>query len=181
MATMIDAGLLPLTGAGETVLVDGTAVANVLVSPGGVQDDEVDNDALRIVGRPVRYADALTPGDWDMPAYAMAMSADLSVTVKVVAISATVDALGDPVTVETLVYEGPAQARNHAGSESAGEVEEQRPRETWWFVVPWQAAFAALRPQSTAVEYGGARYDVVRVVNVAERSEAASFEAVRHG
>lgn len=213
MAVTVPEGLLPLNGLGETVLVDGAEIANVLVSPGDAQDSDLSDDELpagavvryrldfpkafagdlegssvevrgedlRIVGHPVRYMDALTPGDWNMPAYAVAMSGDYSATIRIVALVAAVDDLGDPVVSEQVVYEGPAQARNHSGSEGAGSVEEQRARETWWFVVPWQESFSALRPQSTSISYGGADYDVARIVNVDERSETASFEAVRHG
>ena len=198
---------------GETVLVGGEEVGNVLVSPGELREERdldvslpagatvryrldfpkafggdlegrevvVRGERLRIAGHPACYEDWNTPGDWNMPALAVALSGDWSAEVAVYALVSSVDALGDPVTSRELVYEGPAQARNSAGSEAAGSVEEQRARETWWFVVPWQDAFAALRPQSTVIVHGGADHDVARIVNVDGRSETASFEAVRHG
>ena len=118
---------------------------------------------------------------WDMTVLVGRTLGDYTATVRVVSVQSTLDALGDPVTAEEVVYDGVAQARMSYGTEQAGTDELTMPTETWYFVMPWQSAFAALRPQSTYISYDGARYDVRAIKNVDNASETASFEAVRRG
>lgn len=135
------------------------------------------------------FADHWRPADvfgswsnpWDMTVLVGRTLGDYTATVRIVALSATLDALGDPVTSEAEVYEGPAQARLSYGSEPSGDSSVSEPTETWYFVVPWHAGFESLRPGSTFVDYGGARYDARVVRNVDGKSETLSVEAVRHG
>lgn len=117
-------------------------------------------------------------GDWDMTVI-VGRSGDYTALLEVVELISTVDAMGDPVTVERTVYSGMGQARNESGSGPAGSAVEQRYVETWWFVIPWQEAFATLRPPSTLIRYGGSEFNAIRIVNVDQKSETASFEAVR--
>lgn len=118
---------------------------------------------------------------WDMTVLVGRTLGDYSATARIVALIATVNALGDPVQSEEAVYEGPVQARQSYGSEPSGSDSVSLPSETWHFVVPWSDAFSSLRPSSTYVDYGGARYDVRVIANVDGKSETASFEAVRRG
>ena len=200
---------------GETVLVNGEPVENVLVEPGYVKDAaEVSLPVGTVVDYTLRFptafegplsdakvtvrgkeldtvchADHLRPADvfgsWsgahDMTVHVGRVMGDYSATASIVVVSSTLDALGDPVQSESTVYSGPVQARTSYGTEERGSSELAYPSETWHFVVPWHQAFASLRPQSTFVDYGGARYDVSRIVNVDGKSETASFEAVRRG
>lgn len=197
---------------GETVLLDGVAVDNVLVEPGLSRDAEdiqlpagtvvdytlrfpiahrgpVHDAKVTVRGRELDtlvFADHLNPtavfgtwhGDWDMTVI-VGRSGDYTALLEVVELVSTTDEMGDPVTVERTVFSGMGQARNASGSGPSGSAVEQRDVETWWFVVPWQTGFASLRPSSTLIRYGGSDYDVIRVVNVDQKSEVASFEAVR--
>lgn len=200
---------------GETVLVNGEPVENVLVEPGNARDaSEASLPAGTVVDYTLRFPvsfegplhdakvtvrgtelDTLTHADhwrpmdvfgswsnpWDMTVLVGRTLGDYTANVTVYSVSAALDALGDPVTTETAVYEGAAQARNTYGSEENGGATVTDSRETWYFVIPWQPSFAGLRPKSTYVMYGGARYDAVSLKNVDEKSETLSIEAVRHG
>ena len=200
---------------GETVLVDGVPVENVLVEPGEHVDEDainvptgtkvaytlrfpttyegtVSNANVTVRGiecRTVGYSDHYRPqevfgswtGDWDMTVLASLVEGDMSASIEIVAVSVAVDQLGNARRTESTVYSGEAQARMETGSERNGDVAEVRVSETWHFVVPWQDAFATLRPQSTCVMYGGARYDVTYVRNIDNASRYCDFEAVRRG
>lgn len=200
---------------GETVLVDGVPVGNVLVEPGFKKDANEVSLPLGAVAYytlrfPSDYAgpvegakvtvrglelDSIGYADhwdaarvfdewtnpWDMTVVVGRTLGDFTAQVEVVALSAVLDALGDPVETETTVYSGAAQARHSYGTESAGTARDVDVSETWFFVVPWQDGFGALRPQTTFIDYSGARYRVRDLSNVGERSEYMSFEAVRDG
>lgn len=145
----------------------------------------IDGVELDVLNVPAHWRPGDVFGTWSNP-YDMTVLVgrtlgDYSATVRIVAVSATVDAVGDPVESESAVYEGPAQARMSEGSDGSGSDALSAPKETWFFVVPWAPAFGSLRPSSTYVDYGGARYDVVSIANVDMKSESASFEAVRRG
>lgn len=141
----------------------------------------VRGDEVRIIGKPVAYDDELTPGGWNRPAWAYVLEGDWSAEVRVLSLVATLDGLGDPVTVREAVYEGPAQARMSSGIESGGTDAQTVPSETWEFVVPRSEELAALRPQSTEVDYGGATYDARSIRDNAPASDTVTIEAVRHG
>lgn len=200
---------------GETVLVDGLAVDNVLVEPGNATDvAEISLPVGTVVDYTLRFpcafdgplhdakvtvrgveldtlihADHWRPADvfgtwsnpWDMTVLVGRTLGDYSSTARIIALASALDELGDPVTTEDVVYEGPVQARISHGTEQAGQDAVTTQTETWYFVVPWQGQFGLLRPRSTLVEHGGARYDVRVIRNVDNKSETASFEAVRRG
>lgn len=200
---------------GETVLVDGQPVDNVLVESGRASDaKEISLPVGTVADYTLRFpisfegplhdakvtvrgleldtlnhADHMRPqdvfgewsGDWDMTVLVGRTLGDYSAEVTVMAVTATVNALGDPVKTERAVYEGAAQARMAYGTEENGAVKAVDSNESWYFVIPWQAAFASLRPTSTYVLYNGARYDAVALLNVEEKSETFSIQAVRHG
>ncbi len=208
-------GTLEAAMRGETVLVNGEPVGNVLVEPGGHVDEESIivptgttvaytlrfpiaydgpiSDAVvtvrgldcRTVGHSDHYAPQAVFGswgvDWDMTVLVTRVAGDMTASIEVVEVIAEVDALGYPSRSESTVYSGMAQARMGTGIEKAGSTAEVATSETWHFVVPWQAAFASLRPQSAYVLYGGARYDVSYVMNVGNASRFCDFEAVRRG
>lgn len=118
---------------------------------------------------------------WDMTVLVGRTLGDYTASIQVVSVSVALNALGDPVRSEDVVYDGSAQARLSYGNEANGEAQITDSQETWYFVVPWTDAFASLRPKSTYVLYNGARYDATVLKNVDEKSEALSIEAVRHG
>ena len=120
-------------------------------------------------------------GDWDMTVLVGRTPGDYTQAVAVIRLVSTVDAMGDPATSEEVVWQGLAQARNADGSGRPADALEQMDSETWWFVMPWQDGFTELRPASTLIRYAGADYSVTRIVNVDQKSETASFEAVRRG
>lgn len=199
--------------AGETVLVDGVQVGNVLVEPGIERDAKeisvplgtvvdytlrfpvgfsgtVEGAKVEVRGQildSIGYADHWHPegvfgswtNPWDMTVLVGRTLGDFAAQVEIVSISATLDALGDAVTTETTVYEGPAQARHSYASESDGSAFDTDVSEVWWFVVPWSEGFPALRPESTVIVYGGIRYTVRDLANVNNKGEYMSFEAVR--
>ena len=145
----------------------------------------VDGVELDVLNVPAHWRPRDVFGTWSNP-YDMTVLVgrtlgDYSETARIVAVSATVDAVGDPVTSESAVYEGPVQARMPEGSDGPGSDALSAPEETWFFVVPWDPAFGSLRPSSTYVDFGGSRYDVVSITNVDMKSETASLEAVRRG
>ena len=147
---------------------------------------EVDGNVLDVLNVPAHLdPSGVFGGMWtnpyDMTVLVGRSMGDYTDTVAIVALTATVDALGDPVESESTVYEGPAQARMAAGGESGGRSLETDATERWMFVVPWREAFAGLRPQSTFVDRAGARYGVVSITDVANRGRSACFEAVRRG
>ena len=198
---------------GETVLVDGAAVGNVLVEPGFKKDANEVSLPLGTVAYytlrfPSDYAgpvegakvtvrglelDSIGYADhwdaarvfdawanpWDMTVVVGRTLGDFTAHVEIISITVELDALGDAIASEETVYAGDAQARHSYVNESDGAAFDTDIAETWWFVVPWSAAVSALRPESTAIEYDGARYVVRDVVNVNGRSEYMSFEAVR--
>jgi len=200
---------------GETVLVNGVEVENVLVNP-GEHVDKTDIDvpagteiaytlafpdtfpgplsdaAVTVRGvecRTVGRADHLNPRSvfgswgmpWDMTVLVTRVPGDMTAVITVWSVSVTYDDMGDPVRERSAVWSGAAQARMESGTESTAPDGSAATTETWWFVVPWQAAFAALRPSRAEIEMDGAVYDVVSVSNVDMRSEFASFKAVRRG
>ena len=198
---------------GETILVDGWPVENVLVSPSDRDALElkditlplgqriycrldipksyteplhgrtvtVRGEELRIIDDRLAYEEWNTPGEWNRYAFAARNTGDYADEIAVVALVAGIDELGDPVSGRFDVYRGPAQARMESGRESAGSALATDAEETWYFVVPWQAGFASLRPQATEIEYGAAVYDVSSIENVDNASETATFKAVRRG
>ena len=169
----------------------GTKVAYTLRFP--IAYDEPISDAIVTVRgkqcRTVGYSDHYRPqsvfgswgGDWDMTVLVTLVEGDMTSSIEIYAITSTVDAIGYPTTSEELVYSGIAQARMGDGSEKPGDMAEVDISETWHFVVPWQAGFSSLRPQSTSISYGGATYDVSRIKNVDNASRYCDFEAVRRG
>lgn len=176
----------------ESIIVPtGTSVAYTLRFPiayeGKVHDATVVVRGLEC--RTVGYSDHYNPqhvfgsweGSWDMTVLVTRVEGDMTASIRIFSASSEIDELGYPQTVEALVYEGLAQARMDTGTEKAGDVAEVAATETWHFVVPWVEAFASLRPQSTRIEYEGARYDVSYVRNVDNASRHCDFEAVRHG
>lgn len=179
-----------LRGADNIALPDGAYVDYTLQFPtdypGPLHDAAVTVRGVEC--ETLNYADHWRPADvfgtwsgsWDMTVLVGRRLGDYTAAIEVRALSAVLDALGDPVTSDLLVWAGNAQARMESGGESAGESEETLASETWRFVAPWDAAFGQLRPQSTYIAYKGARYDVTSIENVDERSQAVSFEAVRH-
>lgn len=118
---------------------------------------------------------------WDMNVLVGKSLGDFVDAIAIYAITATVDALGDAVRTETLVYSGDAQARMKTGSETSGTALESDTLETWCFIVPWDDAFTALRPSSTFITYDGVQYDVRVIDPMNNKQEHALFEAVRHG
>lgn len=197
---------------GETVLVDGIPVDNVLVEPGLARDV---TDATVPAGTRVEYTlrfpmtydgtisgakvtvrgvelDTLTFGDhwrpgerfgswsgqWDMNVIVGRTLGDFTALIDIVSLSTALDALGDPVTIETVAWSGNAQARMTDGTESSGTSHVTRSTEHWRFVVPW-AAVSALRPKSTLVRMDGAEYDAVSITNIDSKGEYACIEAVR--
>lgn len=198
---------------GETVLVDGEPVENVLVSPSDREAVEladitlplgqriycrldipkefteplhgrtvtVRGEELKVVDDRLAYEDANTPGEWNRYAFAARSTGDYADAVEVVRLVASIDELGDPVTARETVYSGPAQARMASGSESGGAAIQTDAAEKWYFVMPWQDAFADLRPQSTIVVYNAVDYGVESIEDVDNAGETATFEAVRHG
>ena len=199
--------------AGETVLVDGVAVDNVLVEPGNVKDAQeisvplgtvvkytlrfpcgydgpIEGAKITVRGQEldsIGYADHWKPADvfgswtnpWDMTVIVGRTLGDFTAHIEVFAVYATLDVLGDAVSSESTVYEGPAQARHSYSKDTDGTALDRDVAETWWFVAPWQDGFAGLRPESTAIVYDGARYTVRDLANVDNRCEYMSFEAVR--
>ena len=117
---------------------------------------------------------------WDMNVLVGKSLGDFVDAIAIYTITATVDALGDAVRTETLVYSGDAQARMKTGSETSGTALESDTLETWCFIVPWDDAFAALRPSSTFITYDGVQYDVRVIDPMNNKQEHALFEAVRH-
>ena len=178
-------------GYDNIALPDGAYVDYTLLFP--IEYQEAVHDATVTVRgvecETLNYADHWRPADvfgtwsgsWDMVVLVGRRLGDYTAAIEVRSLSAVVDALGDPVTTDSLVWAGNAQARMESGSEAAGDDEETLATETWHFVAPWTQAFGQLRPQSTYISYKGARYDVTSIENVDERSKTASFEAVRHG
>lgn len=200
---------------GETVLVDGQEVDNVLVEPGEHVDEDsivvptgttvaytlrfpttyegtVSDANVTVRGiecRTVGFSDHYRPqdvfgswdADWDMTVLVTRVGGDMTASIEVVSVVAAVDVLGYPSRAEITAYNGLAQARMETGAEVPGGQAEVGTSETWHFVVPWQEAFSALRPQSTYVLYGGARYDVTYVRNIDNASRYCDFEAVRRG
>ena len=200
---------------GETVLVNGQPVENVLVEVGHAPDAaEISLPVGTVADYTLRfpiafegplhdakvtvrgleldtlhYADHMRPqdvfgtwsGDWDMTVLVGRTLGDYSAQVRIMAVESTVNALGDPVKTDRAVYEGAAQARMAYGTEENGAAKAVDSEESWHFVIPWQAAFASLRPSGTYVLYNGARYDAVALLNVEEKSETFSIQAVRHG
>lgn len=145
----------------------------------------VDGMELDVLNVPAHWRPIEVFGSWSNP-YDMTVLVgrtlgDFTAEVSVVAVTASVNALGDPVRTEAAIYEGAAQARMESGAEPSAEDAERMPRETWFFVIPWSAALSGHRPDALFVDYGGARYDVVSVENVGNASEYASIKAVRHG
>ena len=120
-------------------------------------------------------------GRWDMTAVVGRTLGDMTPVISVVSLTTSIDSLGDPTTVETVVYTGAAQARMESGATAGGTNAITEATESWWFVAPWQSAFETLRPQFTRIDYDGARYDVQSIEDIDEKSEFASFRAVRHG
>ncbi len=199
--------------AGESVLVDGVSVGNVLVEPGIERDAKeisvplgtvvdytlrfpvgydgpIEGSKVTVRGQvldTIGYADHWNPAGvfgswdnpWDMTVLVGRTLGDFTAQVDIIAVSVALDALGDAVKTETTVYSGEAQARHSYVSESDGSAFDTDVAESWWFVVPHSAAMDGLRPESTFVSYGGIRYAVHDVVNVGNRSEYMSFEAVR--
>ena len=198
---------------GETILVDGEPVGNVLVSPSDREAVEladitlplgqriycrldipktyteplhgrtvtVRGEELRVVDDRLAYEEWNTPGEWNRYAFAARNTGDYADAIEVLRVVAELDELGDAVTSRELVYSGPAQARMASGGESGGTALATDATEKWYFVVPWQEGFAALRPQSTLVRYGGADYDVASIEDVDNAGETATNAAVRHG
>lgn len=200
---------------GETVLVDGVPVENVLVEPGEhvdedrisvptgtkiaytlrfpiAYDEPVSDSFVTVRGnrcRTVGYSDHYNPqrvfdswtGDWDMTVLVELVAGDMSAFVEIFETAVSVDALGDFTRTESQLYAGDAQARMESGMEQHGGIAEVSVSETWHFVVPWQEAFSSLRPQSTFVDYLGARYNVTTIENVDNASQFCDFKAVRNG
>lgn len=201
---------------GETVLVGGEPVGNVIVRPGEHLDGtDVSVPAGTVVAYTlafpadypgpmhdckvtvrghvcdvVGFCDHNRPGDvfggmwdeslcpWDMLVPVQLCPGDMSVVVCVFEVVVTYDDLGDPVRARDAVYAGAAQARMVSGGESTAPDGSRTAAESWRFVVPWQDAFARLRPEHAEIDFGGGMYDVVSMTNVDMRSEFASFEAV---
>ena len=122
-----------------------------------------------------------TPGNWNRYALAYRLEGDYTAEVDIVSIEAALDELGDPVVSEYQVFSGLAQARMESGSETGGTAMQTDSSGTWYFVVPWQSAFASLKAKSTFIYYLGEKYDVMSIENVDNASETASFKAVCHG
>lgn len=169
----------------------GTKVAYTLRFP-IAYEGQVSNAEVTVRGKECRtigFSDHYNPasvfgswgGEWDMTVLVALVEGDMAAAIEVVAVTATVDALGYPSLTEEVVYSGAAQARMGDGSEAAGTTAEVDVSETWHFVAPWQAAFSALRPQSTRIVYNGGSYDVSRIMNVGNASRHCDFEAVRRG
>lgn len=138
---------------------------------------------LDVLNVPDHWNPADVFGEWsnpfDMNVLVGKTLGDFTATVEVIAITATVDELGDPVTVESTIYSGAAQARMKSGGTSEGEAVETDATEVWAFVIPWQSAFEGLRPQAVLIAYNSERYEVRKVENIDNKSEFATFEAVR--
>lgn len=148
-------------------------------------DDKVTvrGNVLDVLNVPDHWNPADVFGEWsnpfDMTVLVGKTLGDFTATAEVIAITATVDELGDPVTVETTVYSGAAQARMKSGGTSGGTAVETDATEIWAFVIPWQVAFEVLRPQAALIAYNGERYEVRKIENIDNKSEFAAFEAVR--
>lgn len=200
---------------GETVLVDGKAVENVLVEPGEhVEQDDITVPAGTVVAYTLRFpcdcegpvSDAMvtvrgiecrTVGfsdhyrardvfgaawslPWDMTVAVERVEGDMRAQVALVATSSVYE-MGRPKVTETVLYEGPAQARMADGTEGVSPDGSADARETWRFVIPWSDEAAVARPGAALVRMGGVDYDVTSVADVDGRGAHLSIEAVRHG
>ena len=118
---------------------------------------------------------------WDMAVAVKLREGDMTVSIVVSSTSVSYGSDGKPIRTATQAYSGYAQARRADGSEDAVGDGSKQSVESWRFIVPWQQAFAALRPECAKVTMGGVDYDVTGIDNLSQKSEYALFEAVRRG
>ena len=155
-------------------------------------DGPISGSAVTVRGfecRTVGFSDHYRPrdvfgnwgGDWDMTVLVELIEGDMVALIEIVSVTASINELGYPSETESIVYSGFAQARMEDGSEKQGQTSEVDVSEIWHFVVPWQAAFSELRPQSTKIAYSGAEYDVSWIKNIDNASRHCDFMAVRRG
>ena len=141
----------------------------------------VRGEELTIIDDKLAYEEWNTPGEWNRYAFASKLVGDYADAIEVVRAVASIDELGDPVTSYDVIYSGPAQARMQRGDEEPGAALATDATEVWYFVMPWQDAFASLRPQAAAIMYDGAAYDVQSIIDVGNAGETASMKALRRG
>lgn len=141
-----------------------------------------------VLGDPLPYDPRLTPGEHNRPVLVTRATVDPNARVRVLS-TATRYVRGEAMTEEVAVYEGPAQARRSPDSAGGGKAAlpdgGREAVETWFFVIPWQAGFDGLRPQSMRLERmdwePAVPFDVESVEDAGGQPRRMSARAVRRG
>lgn len=184
---------------GESVLVDGAEVANVLVEPqldsdgyvlrfptsfsGSIQDE-----LIQVRGRDCdvsSLADHFHPADvfgswgldWDM---SVRVKVREEASVRVELLETSIDSLGDGSASRTILYDGLANARRVGGDRYDGESAENVSTEVWEFSLPWVGGLDGAAPQDVRIIFNGAEYRVDRIVNVGLRGARARMAVTRN-